>query len=264
MQMIRPPLRGWLGGKSRLVKTIVPLIPEHKCYAEVFAGAAWIMFSKPESKVEVLNDYNSEIVTLYRVLQHHLEAFIQQFKWMLISRQTFHRFWEMMPETMTDIQRAVRFFYIHRNCFGGRMTSPSFGYATTCAPKMNLLRIEEELSAVHLRLSQAYIEHLPYADMIQRYDRPHTFFYLDPPYVNHENDYGKDMFNRDDFACIAGLMKNLQGKFLMSINNDPLIHSLFSQFNIIKVQTQYSTGRHKGKNKNVTELLIANYEIQGK
>jgi DNA adenine methylase len=259
MMQVRPPLRGWLGGKSRLTKTIIPLIPEHKCYAEVFSGAAWIMFSKPESKCEVLNDFNAEIINLYRVLQHHLDTFIQQFRWLLVSRESFQRFWQMLPETLTDIHRAVRFFYIHRNCFGGRVSNASFGYATERAPKLNLLRIEEELSAVHLRLSQVYIEHLPYADMIQRYDRPHTFLYLDPPYVEHENDYGKDMFNRDDFAILAELMGNLQGKALMSINDKPLIRDLFSQFCIQEVKTNYSAG--KGIHKPVTELLIANYDI---
>lgn len=73
----RPPLSGWLGGKSKLAKTIINLIPEHTCYCEVFAGAAWVLFRKPESKVEVVNDYSLDVSNLYRVLQNHLEEFVR-------------------------------------------------------------------------------------------------------------------------------------------------------------------------------------------
>ena len=51
---------------------------------------------------------------------------------------------------------------------------------------MNLLRIEEELSAAHLRLANTFVEHLDWAACIDRYDRPQTLFYLDPLYCETE------------------------------------------------------------------------------
>jgi hypothetical protein len=65
---------------------------------------------KPQpSPVEVLNNINGDLVTLYRVVQNHLEEFVRQFKWALSSRQVFE--WQKMirPETLTDIQRAADF-----------------------------------------------------------------------------------------------------------------------------------------------------------
>lgn len=75
----RSPLGGWMGGKCRLSKKIVEMLPEHVCYCEPFAGGAWVLFRKQESKVEVINDLNREIITFYRCIQHHLEEFIRYF-----------------------------------------------------------------------------------------------------------------------------------------------------------------------------------------
>lgn len=77
------PLAGWLGGKMRLAKRIVPLIPPHHTYIEPFAGGAWIFFRKDPAPVEVLNDLNADVVTLYRVVKNHHEEFLRQMNWTL-------------------------------------------------------------------------------------------------------------------------------------------------------------------------------------
>ena len=72
------------------------------------AGAAWVLFKKPESKSEVINDFSRDVVNLYRVLQHHLDEFVRQFRWQLTSRDEWDRLMRVEPETLTDIQRADR------------------------------------------------------------------------------------------------------------------------------------------------------------
>ena len=175
------PFIPWMGGKSRLADKILPLYPQHRCYVEAFAGAGALLFKKEESKVEVLNDINGELVNLYRVVKHHLVEFLKQFEWALVSRQMFE--WEKMaqPETLTDIQRAARFYYLLRAAFGAKMTSPTFGTAPSAPPKLNLRRIEESLTEAKFRLDRVYIENLKWQKVIAKYDRPETLFYLDPP-----------------------------------------------------------------------------------
>ncbi|SBV95472.1 D12 class N6 adenine-specific DNA methyltransferase [uncultured delta proteobacterium] len=253
----RPPLAGWMGGKSLLAKRIIERIPEHACYVEPFAGAAWVLFKKPESKVEVINDINKEVVTLYRCLQWHLEEFIRYFKWVLVSREEFERLKKSDPDTLTDIQRSARFYYLQQACFGGRITSPTFGYGITRASKLNLLRIEEYLSAAHLRLARVYVECLPYAEVISRYDGPDTFFYVDPPYWDCEDRYGQGIFSRDDFAKLAAQLAGIKGKFLLSLNDTPGVRETFGAFAIEAVQTQYTCSN--GKNMPAGEVLIRNY-----
>lgn len=125
------PIIPWIGGKRRLAPHILPLLEGHTCYVEPFCGAAAIFFLKRPSDVEVINDINGELVNLYRVIQHHLEEFVRQFKLALTSRRVFE--WEQakVPSTLTDIQRAARFYYLQRNCFGAKLEGQTFGYGTT-------------------------------------------------------------------------------------------------------------------------------------
>jgi len=97
---------------------------------------------KEPSKVEVINDINSELINLYRVVQYHLEEFIRHFKWLLTSRKLYQLFQKSTPEILTDIHRAVRFCYLQKLAFGGKVSGQTFGTATTSPPRLNLLRIE--------------------------------------------------------------------------------------------------------------------------
>ena len=256
---LRPPLAGWIGGKSRLASRIVAAIPQHQCYCEVFSGAAWVLFRKPESDVEIINDFSRDVANLYRVLQNHLDEFMRQFRFQLVSREEWNRLNSVPPETLTDIQRAAQFYYLQKMSFGGKVRGRVFGTATTARPRLNLLqhRLEEELSEAHLRLARVTVENLGYADCIRRYDRPHTFFYIDPPYYNCEDDYGKGMFGKADFAELAEQLGLIAGKFLLSLNDTPEIRQLFAGFKIEEADTSYSTGSRGPKK--VTELLIRNY-----
>lgn len=248
----------YLGGKSLLTKKIIPLIPKHHCYCEVFAGAAWLLFRKEPSKVEIINDINTDLVNLYRVVKNHLEEFVRYLKWVLVARDQFDLFKKENSETLTDIQRAVRFYYLLKTGYASKVDDPYFAISTHRRSAFNLLRIEEELSAAHLRLSMVFIENKPYQNFIQRFDKPDTFFYLDPPYYNCEDYYGKGIFSKDDFNILAGLLKDVSGKFILSINDVPEIRKLFKEFNFTKVTTRYSSNAKARKN-SVQELLIMNY-----
>lgn len=246
----------YFGGKSLLADKIVPMFPPHKCYCEVFAGGAWLFFKKEESEVEIINDINRELVTLYRVVKLHIDEFIRYFRWAIVARDEFERLKIESPESLTDIQRAARFYYLLKNSFSSIIPSPSFSIKTTRKANFNILRIEEELSAAHLRLARVYIENLPYAKVIERFDREHTFFYIDPPYYNHEADYGKGIFSKEDFSKLAAILKGVKGKFLMSMNDTPEIRNIYKDFRLKKVTTTYFG---KKNNRKVTELLIMNY-----
>ncbi|MBF0192499.1 MAG: DNA adenine methylase [Magnetococcales bacterium] len=258
MEQIRSPLAGWVGGKYLLSKTIVPLIPEHQCYAEPFSGAAWILFRKTPSACEVLNDINGDVVNLYRVVQHHWEAFVEELRWSLSSREEFTRLLDSPTAGMTNIQRAARFYYVHKLSFGGRMAGRrTFGTSATGPTSFNPLAIRREAARAHRRLARVTVENLPYPDLIRRYDRAGTFFYIDPPYWDCENHYGKGIFSKSDFGALAEQLARLKGKFLLSLNDVPEVREIFGAFHIDPVTTRYSCAN--SKNLPAQELLIRNY-----
>lgn len=256
---MKSPLK-WLGGKSKLAETVIKHMHPHTRYGEVFAGAGWVFFRKGPSRYESLNDINGDLVAFYRVLQHHLEEFCRQFKWMLSSREMFDDFKrQQVAGGLTDIQRAARFYYLQRHAFGGRVRSQSFGVSADSPPPINLLRIEEELSAAHLRLINVTVENLPWYDYIDRYDGPETLFYLDPPYYGCESDYGAGLFHRADFSRMAERLATIQGKFLLSLNDTPEIRNVFAAYRIKGVETTYTVS--KGGTSQASEVLIANYDL---
>ncbi|QEA14283.1 DNA adenine methylase [Comamonas flocculans] len=254
------PIVPWIGGKRRLAKHILPHFPAHTCYVEPFCGAAALYFLKEPAKAEVLNDINGDLVNLYRVLKHHLDEFVRQFRWSLTSRQIFKWLQATPPEPLTDIQRAARFFYLQKNAFGGKVDGQTFGTAATAPPRLNLLRLEEDLSQAHLRLAGTYIEHLDWAACIERYDRPATLFYCDPPYWGTEG-YGVD-FSLDQYERLADLARSIKGKMVISVNDIPEMRAAFKGLAMDRVELSYTVAR-AGARKRFGELVIYNWDRAG-
>jgi len=252
------PIVPWIGGKRRLAAQILPIFPDHTCYVEPFCGAAALFFLKEPTKVEVLNDINGGLVNLYRVLQNHLDEFVRQFRWALASRQLFE--WAKMthPDTLTDIQRAARFFYLQKLAFGGKVDGQTFGTATSAPARLNLLRIEEDLSAAHLRLSGVTVENLPWDACFTRYDRPHTLVYMDPPYWQTEG-YGVD-FGLEQYARMAELMAGMKGKAVVSVNDVPAMRQAFAGFPMTRAAIRYTVGASGKGRKETGELIIRSWK----
>ncbi|MET3132219.1 DNA adenine methylase [Oxalobacteraceae bacterium GrIS 1.11] len=250
------PIITWVGGKRRLASRIIPQFPPHTCYVEVFAGGAALFFIRPPARVEVLNDINGELINLYRVVKHHLAEFARQFKYTLSSRDTFAQMQATAPHTLTDIQRAARFFYLQQNAFGGKVEGQNWG-TETGAPPFDLLGMEERLAAAHLRLSNAYIENMDWHKLMERYDRPHTLFYLDPPYWE-TGGYGVD-FGIEQYEKMADLMGRLKGKAILSLNDHPDIRRVFAGFQMDEIGIKHSVG---GGSKTVErqELIIYSWD----
>jgi len=254
---MKSPLN-YLGGKSRLAAKIVSKIPrDHTCYCEPFCGAAWVFFAKEPSKVEVINDMDGELVTFWRVIQNHLEEFLRYFKYALISRRLFELEQMKQPATLTDIQRAVRYFYLQKQGFGGRTSRRTFGTSATSGPRLNLTNVQDILIDVHNRLERVVVENLDACECIRRYDRSTTFFYIDPPYWNTAG-YAVP-FGPENYEELRNTLTAITGRFLLSLNDTPEVRSIFRQFHIGRISTKYSVsnGRQStARSETIREVLI--------
>ncbi|EFW11244.1 putative DNA adenine methylase, partial [Serratia symbiotica str. Tucson] len=209
---------------------------------------------KKASKVEVINDINGELINLYRVVKNHLEEFVRQFKWALSSRQIFDWQKATPTEVLTDIQRAARFYYLQNMAFGSKVEGQTFGTATTAPMGINLLRLEETLSIAHLRLARTTIENLSWVECIEKYDRPHTLFYLDPPYWGTQG-YGVE-FGLEQYEAIAHLARTIKGNMIISVNDIPEMRQAFSDLQIEVVSLKYSLGNSSLAR---CELIVRNF-----
>lgn len=248
-----------------MAKTIIPMFPKHHCYCEVFCGSAQIFFQKSRSSVEVLNDKNGELVNFFRVLRDSPQVFIDKGLAVPYSRDLFNEYVAQDVSSLSAEDRAWRFFYINRCSFSGlRMhetQKPSFS-ASPQRSKSKRLRQARE-SAFHFadRLLDVCVENLGYDECIALYDSPQTFFYIDPPYVDHEEDYGKGLFSKQDFKTLAKLLAKIKGRFLLSINNTPLSRKVFKQYNMQSIDATYSTS-DANYNVKTKELIFTNYEVK--
>ena len=246
-----------MGGKSRLASQIMARIPEHTAYVEPFTGGGQVFFHKEPSKIEVLNDLDGELVNFYRVCQSHHEELIRYMHFMLLSREWFGRLQKTPPGALTDIQRAARYLYLQKVAFGGRVRSQSYGFFVTSPNRFTPIKIPKLIEDSHARLARAQIECGPYEEVLTRYDRPTTFFYLDPPY------YGVKLYRhnleREEFPILRDRLKRLTGRFLMSLNDTPEVRDIFSGFRMETVEIMYSI-QSSGMRRH-QELLIANYSM---
>jgi DNA adenine methylase len=139
--------------------------------------------------------------------------------------------------------------------FGGKVEGQTWGTATT-APPVNLPRIEENLSAAHLRLSSAYIENMDWYTCMERYDRPHTLFYLAPLYWQTAG-YGVD-FPLSEYERMADLMSRIKGKAILSLNDHPDIRRIFGRFQMDITGISYTVGGGAGVQRQ--ELIIYSWD----
>ncbi len=221
---LKSPLN-WFGGKGILQKEIVPLLPAHHLYVEPFAGAAQVLFAKPPSAVEVLNDLNSGLIHFFRVLRD--PASFAQFERLCAltpySREEWQEDKATWEATDDPVERAYRWFIVARMSFSGQFgtswsSGKNFSRGGQSYAAYKWLHTIDGLAAVHARLLRVQFEHQDWRPILARYDSPATLFYLDPPYIlslRGRGGYEHEMPDADHAELVALLLR-LQGKAIIS------------------------------------------------
>ncbi len=257
---MRPPLT-YYGGKQKLIKEILPLIPEHKLYCEPFFGGGAVLFAKPKSKIEVINDINGELVNFYRVVKTKFSKLKREIDCALHSRR-LHRQARVIysnPELFSDVKRAFAVFIMSHQSYSAILNSTwSCGKTeNTSERKFHRKKVffVKEFSS---RLEGVQIECRDALETIATRDTKDSFFYVDPPYYNaHCAHYGG--YRAEDFERLLQLLARIKGKFLLSSYPSDLLRK-YARRNKWFVKTINANICVQGaKKRKKTEVLVGNY-----
>lgn len=206
-----------------MIPKILPLIPKHQSYVEVFGGGAGLLFAKHPSPVETYNDLDSRLVNFFRVLRQRPEEFYQKASFLPYSREEFYHCRDTYEETEDELEKALKFFVVARMSFGGFFgrawgfdsSLSRNGMAKECSRFMKAVELTKSFSE---RLRCVQIEHYDFRKVLDLYDTPETFFYLDPPYVEstrRDGGYKHEMTDQDH-KDLVDLLLSIRGKAILS------------------------------------------------
>lgn len=254
----------WIGGKKNLRELIVNLFPiYYERYIEVFGGGGWVLFHKPPGNdFEVYNDLNGLLTNLYRCVRENPNELITSLRYVLNAREDF----DIIRNTLTcdssasDVQKAAWFYQLIRYSYASGLTS----FASQPHDMWSNFPLIEQ---AHRRLAKVVIENKDFEKLIRQYDRPVSFFYLDPPYHATEGYYqniGEDGFTDADHIRLRDTLIQIDGKFLLSYNDDKFIRQLYDRPGIFLMEvTRLNNIKQRYDNgAQFAELLIANYNLQ--
>lgn len=195
----------YFGGKNAVADKILRYFPAEssfQIYIEPFGGSAGILLNKIPSKIEIYNDVDANVYSLYKVLSDW--ALMKKFK-ERADLSIFHdrlrkEYTEKLKAELSLEDRAFYFWYVNRTTRNGVFNnglhvSHDLRQGISKSVKDFLASIEN-LLAIHNRLSNVIFHNMDALKLIRKYFRnPNVFFYLDPPY--HHSKRGDKRYNFD-------------------------------------------------------------------
>lgn len=256
----------YYGGKQQLAKIIIPLIPPHYTYVEPFVGGGAIFWSKPRSEVEVINDYNRELINFYEMVKNQFVELEKMIRITLHSRSLHSDALVIYnnPHLFDRLQRAWAVWVLCNQSFSAKI-GDSWGYDVrdqTSSKRLSNKRASfcEDYA---IRLQNVQIENTDAIRIINSRDHEKAFHYCDPPYFN-SNCGHYDGYSKHDFESLLLCLSNAKGKFLLSSYPSDILNR-FSQeldWHSIKMQKEVLVDKHSGKEpKKKIEVLTANYDL---
>lgn len=281
----------WIGGKKALREQIYERMPlEYGRYIEVFGGGGWVLFGRmPDKRIEVYNDFNSNLVNLFYCVKEKPMALLKELSFLpLQSRDEFQmlrRFLaleefrsehldeeleivarylnepeaEEIRKLLTeraeagDVKRAAAFYKVIRYSYGSEGTSFS-------CKSFDIRNAFCTLWEGSRRLRNTIIENRDFETVIRCYDRPDAFFYCDPPYFETEHHY-EVVFRKEDHVRLRDTLAGIDGRFMVSYNDCEYVRDLYRDYQIEAVTRRNNLAQRYDGGSDFPEVLIANYDM---
>jgi DNA adenine methylase len=269
------PFLKWVGGKRQLMSEIEPLMPSKiSTYYEPFIGGGAVFLAQQPKKA-VINDYNAELINVYKVVRDNVEELIED---LATHRNESDYFYSVRVQDrqegfdqLSELKRASRVIYLNKTCFNGLYRVNSSGEFNTPFGRYKSPNIVNEtvLRAVSNYLNNNDIALLSgdFEDALKGI-RKGAFVYLDPPYdpVSKSSNFtgyvegGFDSNQQERLRDICIKLNDKGVNFLLSNSATPFIKDLYKDFEIIEVDAKRYINSVASKRGSVSEVLVRNYE----
>jgi DNA adenine methylase len=270
------PVLKWVGGKRQIIQQIMELIPDdYGRYFEPFFGGGSVFLSiGPKSAV--INDYNSELMNLYRIIKINPDGLVRVLSSLKNEKTEFYRIRNLdrnidFHKSNTDEFRAARTVFLNKTCFNGLYRVNANGefnvpFGNYKNPKIldseNIYRMSEFLNKYNIKILNT-----DYSDSL-KYIRKNDFVYFDPPYdpisdTSSFTSYTEKGFIKEDQINLkktCDVLNSKGVKFLLSNSATDFILDLYKDYNITLLDVRRNIAASNEKRKIVKEVLIRNYE----
>lgn len=260
-QAMKTPI-SYYGGKQSMLKHILPIIPEHRVYVEPFFGGGAVFWAKDQSEVEIINDYNANVVNFY----HQLKINFNELKKMIdatpYSRDVYKQAMVVYqnPFIFRPEVRAWAFWVATIQGFSNKIGSWRSATSRNKESKLNFNKKESFTKYLSFRLDLTQIENKDAVELIQKQDSEDAFFYVDPPYVDaNQGHYGG--YTQDHFNQLLLVLSQIKGKFLLSSYPNDELSKYRKEFGWFSSDKDMVLSASRNSNKRKIEALTANYPI---
>lgn len=248
------------GSKWSMAEQIVRYIPEHHSYLEPFAGSLAVLFNKPRSNIETVNDLDGNVVNLFKQIRTDPERLAREIYLTPYSRRVYEESYRTVPTT--DFDRAVQ-FYIRLNMgHGFRTTGEKTGWKNDVQGRerayaaMDWCKIPEKIMVAAERLKGVQIENEPAVKLIKRFNSERVLIYADPPYMlstRHGKQYKCEMDDKEHEELLQVLIEH-KGKVILSGYETDLYNNVLKDWYRVERVSYTQVAAKK------TEVIWMNFE----
>lgn len=258
-------LFAYVGKKPpRIGREVVNAFEQSGCeiFVDLFCGSLAMLCYIPWDMKVVVNDINGNLTNLYTVIRDSPSDFVSEVIKLPYSEVVFQRFEEDLKfaDNMSELDRAVAYFYVSFGAYRGRMDNPLFHLSTTADTN----RAEDYQKSIQWilqlskRLQSVEILNRDFRKVLQSYNAENVFVYADCPYLGTE-DYYDYVFSPQDHKDLAGMLNSHKGKFALSSKAKKELRKLYRSNNhyVLNFEDTYRLPdkRHR-------EQLILNFEMK--
>lgn len=225
------------GSKWSMTGWITSLFPEHHSYLEPFFGSGAVLFNKPRSHIETVNDMDGNVVNLFEWIRKDPEKLAHEIYYTPYARQVYEDAYTRVPDD--SLGRAVNFYIKLNMGHGFRTTGEKVGWKNDVQGRersyasQDWCNLPDKILQAAERLRGVQIENMPAQKLIPRFNHEKVLIYCDPPYMlqtRHVKQYRCEMEDKDHEELLSLLLQH-KGYVIISGYDTGLYNDMLAGWN---------------------------------